>query len=41
VANDEGGHSFSKTLAEHDRNINQLRRALAGESTDPHNKKKN
>lgn len=39
VANDEGGHSFSKTLAEHDRHINQLRRALAGESTDPHNKK--
>ncbi len=28
VANDQGGHSFSRTLAEHDRNVANLRRLL-------------
>jgi UPF0755 protein len=40
VANAQGGHYFSKTLAEHDRNVNRLRRAL-GEEIDPRDKKKN
>lgn len=37
VANDQGGHFFSRTLAEHDRNILRLRRLLAGDaaSADP------
>ena len=29
VANDEGGHSFSRTLAEHNRNVARLRKLLA------------
>lgn len=41
VANAEGGHSFSRTLAEHNRNVDHLRRVLAGETNDPHGKKKN
>ena len=41
VANAQGGHYFSKTLAEHDRNVNRLRRALEEEAADPHDKKKN
>ncbi len=32
VANDEGGHYFAKTLAEHNRNINRYRRALASDA---------
>lgn len=32
VANGDGGHYFSRTLAEQDRNINRLRRRLAEES---------
>jgi UPF0755 protein len=38
VANAQGGHYFSKTLAEHDRNVNRLRRALTEEG-DPHDGK--
>jgi UPF0755 protein len=32
VANDQGGHFFSKTLAEHNRNINKYRRALSNDA---------
>ena len=32
VANDRGGHSFSRTLAEHNRNVVRLRRLLDGDS---------
>jgi UPF0755 protein len=32
VANDQGGHYFSKTLAEHNRNINKYRRSLAADA---------
>jgi UPF0755 protein len=40
VANDEGGHSFSRTLAEHNRNVARLRRLLAGDAkADPASKK--
>jgi UPF0755 protein len=38
VANAEGGHNFSRTLAEHDRNVDRLRRALT-EAGDPREKK--
>ncbi|MGH9718409.1 MAG: endolytic transglycosylase MltG [Candidatus Acidiferrales bacterium] len=34
VANGRGGHFFSRTLAEQDRNIDRLRRRLAQESSD-------
>jgi UPF0755 protein len=33
VANDKGGHFFSKTLAEHNRNVARYRHLLAGSST--------
>ncbi|MGA7624500.1 MAG: endolytic transglycosylase MltG [Candidatus Acidiferrales bacterium] len=32
VANDNGGHFFSKTLAEHNRNVARYRRLLSGET---------
>jgi UPF0755 protein len=32
VANDNGGHFFSKTLAEHNRNVAKYRRLLSGEN---------
>jgi UPF0755 protein len=32
VANDHGGHFFSKTLTEHNRNVARYRRLLAGEA---------
>jgi UPF0755 protein len=32
VANDNGGHFFSKTLAEHNRNVAKYRRLLSGET---------
>lgn len=35
VANDKGGHFFSKTLAEHNRNVARYRRLLAGEAPAP------
>lgn len=35
VANDQGGHFFSRTLAEHNRNVVRYRRLLAGEPADP------
>jgi UPF0755 protein len=41
VANAEGGHFFSRTLAEHNRNVDHLRRVLAGAAADPHSKKTN
>lgn len=40
VANAEGGHSFSRTLAEHNRNVAHLRHMLAGDApSDPHSRK--
>ncbi len=41
VANDEGGHAFSRTLAEHNRNVARLRKLLARDSAaaDPATKK--
>lgn len=35
VANDRGGHFFSRTLAEHNRNVARYRRLLAGEPPVP------
>jgi UPF0755 protein len=35
VANDEGGHFFSSTLAEHNRNVARLRRRLATDAQTP------
>jgi peptidoglycan lytic transglycosylase G len=35
VANGHGGHFFSRTLAEHDRNVNRLRRRLAEDAPAP------
>jgi UPF0755 protein len=32
VSNDHGGHFFSKTLTEHNRNVARYRRLLAGEA---------
>jgi UPF0755 protein len=32
VANDQGGHFFAKTLAEHNRNVVRYRHLLAGEA---------
>lgn len=35
VANDHGGHFFSKTLEEHNRNVARLRRMLSGDQAQP------
>jgi len=35
VANTQGGHFFSSTLAEHNQNVNRYHRLLAGEPADP------
>jgi UPF0755 protein len=35
VANGQGGHFFSRTLAEHNRNVARYRRLLAGAQADP------
>jgi len=35
VANDQGGHFFSRTLAEHNRNVARLRRLLKGDAPPP------
>jgi hypothetical protein len=32
VANTQGGHFFSKTLAEHNRNVNRYRKLLSGDA---------
>lgn len=41
VANDQGGHFFSRTLAEHNRNVARLRKLLARDAaaSDPESKK--
>ncbi len=41
VANAQGGHYFSRTLAEHNRNVNRLRRMLAADPSDPRARKTN
>lgn len=41
VANAEGGHFFSRTLAEHNRNVNHLRHVIASQAGDPHTRKTN
>jgi UPF0755 protein len=41
VANAQGGHSFSRTLAEHNRNVSHLRRMLAADPSDLRAKKTN
>ena len=38
VANDQGGHFFSRTLAEHNRNVVRYRHLLAGEAPPPDQK---
>jgi UPF0755 protein len=38
VANDQGGHFFSRTLAEHNRNVVRYRHLLAGEAPLPEHK---
>jgi len=40
VANDQGGHFFSRTLAEHQRNVAKLRKLLAGDAASADNAKK-
>jgi len=35
VANTQGGHFFSATLAEHNQNVNRYHRLLAGQAADP------
>jgi UPF0755 protein len=35
VANTQGGHFFSATLAEHNQNVNRYRRLLTGQPADP------
>ncbi|MBZ5501387.1 MAG: endolytic transglycosylase MltG [Acidobacteriia bacterium] len=40
VANDQGGHFFSRTLAEHNHNVARLRRLLAGDAPPPEAPKK-
>jgi UPF0755 protein len=35
VANTQGGHFFSATLEEHNKNVMKYRRLLAGEPADP------
>jgi UPF0755 protein len=39
VSNAQGGHFFSRTLAEHNRHVDELRRVLARQSADPHARK--
>jgi UPF0755 protein len=41
VANAQGGHFFSRTLAEHNRNVNHLRRVLASDPADARKKTNN
>lgn len=40
VANDQGGHYFSRTLAEHNRNVARYRRLVAGEAPQPSSNQK-